>query len=43
MESMRALPPETWQLNADEKEALLLDWALKSVKKSDAILKHLGL
>jgi tRNA (guanosine-2'-O-)-methyltransferase len=43
MESMRALPQETWQLNADEKEALLLDWALKSVKKSDAILKHLGL
>lgn len=43
MENIRALPPETWQLNADEKEALLLDWALKSVKKSDAILKHLGL
>ena len=43
MEKIRALPPETWQLNADEKEALLLDWALKSVKKSDAILKHLGL
>jgi len=43
MENIRALPPETWQLNADEKEALLLDWTLKSVKKSDAILKHLGL
>lgn len=43
MENIRALPPETWRLNADEKEALLLDWALKSVKKSDAILKHLGL
>ena len=43
MENIRALPPETWQLTADEKEEILLDWVLKSVKKSDAILKHLGL
>ncbi|MAI22659.1 MAG: rRNA methyltransferase [Crocinitomicaceae bacterium] len=43
MENIHKLPLEEWQLTAGEKEALLLDWALKSVKKSDAILKHLEL
>ena len=43
MENVRALAPEAWQLTQHEREQLLLDWALKSVKKSDAILKHLGL
>jgi len=43
MENIRTRPHEEWQLTKLEKEELLLDWALKSVKKSDAILKHLGL
>lgn len=43
MENIHKLPQEEWQLTVGEKDALLLDWALKSVKKSDAILKHLGL
>ncbi len=43
MENIRNLPPEDWQLAPREKDAVMLDWALKSVKKSDAILKHLGL
>ena len=43
MENIRTRPHDEWQLTELEKEELLLDWALKSVKKSDAILKHLGL
>ena len=43
MENIRTLAPEAWQLTHHEREELLLDWALKSVKKSEAILKHLGL
>lgn len=43
MENIRTRPRKEWQLTELEKEELLLDWALKSVKKSDAILKHLGL
>ena len=43
MENIRTLPPEAWQLTHHEREELLLDWALKSVKRSGAILKHLGL
>lgn len=43
MENIQELPPNARQLTADEREAIMLDWALKSVKKSDAILKHLGL
>jgi len=43
MENIRTRPQKEWQLTRIEKEELLLDWVLKSVKKSDAILKHLGL
>ena len=43
MENIRTRPHDEWKLTELEKEELLLDWALKSVKKSDAILKHLGL
>ena len=43
MENIRTLPTEAWKLTDDEKEELLLDWTLKSVKNSEAILKHLGL
>jgi len=43
MENIRTRPHDEWQLTELEKEELLLDWALKSVKKSDAILRHLGL
>lgn len=43
MENIRKLPPDEWQLTTEEQDALKLDWAVKSVKKADALLRHLGL
>lgn len=42
MENIRTLPDSSWQLSAEEQAELKLDWAMKSVKKADTLLKHLG-
>lgn len=42
MENIRELPAFEWQLSPEERETLKLDWALKSVKKASALLRHLG-
>lgn len=42
MENIRRLPDSSWQLSAEEQAELKLDWAMKSVKKADTLLKHLG-
>ncbi len=42
MENIRTLPDSSWQLTTEEQAELKLDWAMKSVKKADTLLKHLG-
>lgn len=42
MENIRTLPDSSWQLSAEEQVELKLDWAMKSVKKAETLLKHLG-
>lgn len=43
MENIRGLDKAEWQLSPEEQAELKLDWAMKSVKKADTLLKHLGL
>ncbi len=38
---VRNLPAKTWRLSEDEKDELRADWAMKTVRKSDVILKQL--
>lgn len=38
----RMLPEKTWGLTEDEKNNLRGDWAMKTVRKSELILKHLN-
>lgn len=40
IENLHSQPPENWQLNADEKAAILLEWTKKSVRHSNKILQH---
>lgn len=42
VENIRELPASDWQLSVAEREILKLDWAVKSVKKAGALLRHLG-
>tara|TARA_B110000285_G_scaffold235545_1_gene317968 strand:- start:3947 stop:4648 length:702 start_codon:yes stop_codon:yes gene_type:complete len=39
----RLQPRSTWSLSEEEKETLRSEWAMKTVRKSDLILKRLGI
>lgn len=43
LENIRKKPDPTWMLQASEMEALRTEWAMKSVRKADKLLKHLGI
>lgn len=42
LENLRRRPRAAWQLTEEEAHALKTEWAIKSVRKADQLLKHLG-
>ena len=39
---LRQMPKDKWQLSPVEKNTLRAEWAMKTVRESESILKHLG-
>jgi len=43
LENIHQRPPIDWSITGEEADQLRVEWAMKSVRKSKALLKHLGI